>query len=102
MLPNIAVTDVRAGRHSAAHEAMRADFTLVLLDTVPQAGHGFARDTLGALRLRKDASEQAGLTLLRDADDLVFGSSRSLHRPSLPGGGFRSLTEANPVAGHWP
>jgi hypothetical protein len=31
--------------------------------------------------------------LLQDADDLLLGSYRSLHRPSLPWGGLQSLVE---------
>ena len=55
----LAAMGATTARHVAVDEAMRADFALLLLDAMPQAGHGYARDTLGALRLCKDAGEQA-------------------------------------------
>ena len=55
----LAALGATTARAVAVDEAMRADFALLLLDAMPQAGHGFARETLGALRLRKDADEQA-------------------------------------------
>lgn len=67
-------------RRVAVDEAMRADFALLLLDAMPQAGHGFARDTLGALRLRKEAGEQSALraeaAIADRAMQAVFGAIR--------------------------
>jgi Transaldolase/Fructose-6-phosphate aldolase len=40
--------------------------------------------------------------LLQDANDLLFGSYRSHHHPSLPWGGLSSQMGKNPVAGHNP
>lgn len=42
-------------------ETMRADFALLLLDTLPGAAHGFADKTVGALRIRKDQTEYESL-----------------------------------------
>lgn len=44
-------------------ETMRADFALLLLDTIPGARHSFTADTVGALRMRKDAAEFAKLKM---------------------------------------
>jgi Xaa-Pro aminopeptidase len=44
-------------------ETMRADFALLLLDALPGAKHSFTDDTLGALRMRKDAAEFAALKM---------------------------------------
>ena len=66
--PEAALTDLLAachattpGLHVAVDEAMRADFALRLLDALPSPRRSFAADTVGALRLRKDASEIAAL-----------------------------------------
>ncbi len=42
-------------------ETMRADFALPLLDALPNVARGFAQDTVGALRMVKDADELAAL-----------------------------------------
>lgn len=42
-------------------EAMRADHALLLLDALPNRPRGFASETLGALRMIKDAAELAAL-----------------------------------------
>ena len=45
----------------ALDETMRADFALLLLGALPDAKHTFLADTVGALRMRKDAAEFAAL-----------------------------------------
>lgn len=45
----------------ALDEAMRADHALLLLDALPGVARGFAADTLGPLRMVKDAAELAAL-----------------------------------------
>jgi Xaa-Pro aminopeptidase len=50
-----------APRRIALDDAMRADHALLLLDAVPNAARGFAGETLGALRMVKDADELAAL-----------------------------------------
>lgn len=42
-------------------EAMRADHALLLLDNLPNCARGFAAETVGALRMIKDAAELAAL-----------------------------------------
>jgi len=44
-------------------ETMRADFALLLLDAIPGAKHAFTTDTLGALRMVKDAGEYEALKM---------------------------------------
>ena len=70
-------------RHIAVDEAMRADFALLLLDAMPQAAHGFARDTLGVLRLRKDASEQASLRAEAAIADTAMEAIFAAIRPGV-------------------
>lgn len=48
-------------RGVSVDETMRADHALLLLDAVPNVTRGFAADTLGALRMIKDADELAAL-----------------------------------------
>lgn len=76
----LAALNATTARRVAVDEAMRADFALLLLDAMPQAAHAFARDTLGALRLRKDAGEQASLraeSLIADtAMEAIFAAIR--------------------------
>jgi Xaa-Pro aminopeptidase len=45
----------------ALDETMRADFALLLLGQLPDAAHRFTLDTLGTLRMRKDAVEYGWL-----------------------------------------
>lgn len=45
----------------AVDEAMRADHALLVLDAAPQATRSYAAQTLGALRMIKDADELAAL-----------------------------------------
>lgn len=48
-------------RRVCVDEAMRADHALLLLDALPDAARGFAGETLGVLRMVKDAAELACL-----------------------------------------
>jgi Xaa-Pro aminopeptidase len=48
-------------RGISVDETMRADHALLLLDAVPNVARGFASDTVGALRMIKDADELAAL-----------------------------------------
>lgn len=64
-------------------EAMRADFALLLLDALPQAGHGFARETLGDLRLCKDAAEQEELRRNARIDDEAMEAVFAALRPGM-------------------
>lgn len=64
-------------------EAMRSDFALLLLDALPQAGHGFARDTLGELRLCKDAAEQDELRRNAAISDEAMSAIFAALRPGM-------------------
>ena len=74
------------GRHPsrlALDEAMRADHALLLLDALPNCARGFAAETLGPLRMRKDAAE---IALLRDnarIADLAQSAERQAIRPGI-------------------
>lgn len=53
----LAACGVRPGLRVGLDEAMRADFALRLLDALPSPRRSFAAETVGQLRLRKDAAE---------------------------------------------
>ncbi|MCC7320170.1 MAG: aminopeptidase P family protein [Rubellimicrobium sp.] len=80
-----ALADLRAttARKVAVDETMRADFALLLLDALPQAGHALAQDTLGALRLRKDAGEQDELRMNAAIDDAAVRAVLAAIRPGM-------------------
>ena len=62
---------------------MRADHALLLLDALPNCARGFAAETLGPLRMRKDAAE---IALLRDnarIADLAQSAERQAIRPGI-------------------
>lgn len=50
-----------APTHVSLDEAMRADHALLVLDALPNCTRGFVTETLGALRVIKDADELAAL-----------------------------------------
>lgn len=79
----LAALGATTARQVAVDEAMRADFALLLLDAMPQAGYGFARDTLGALRLRKDAGEQAQLRAEAEIADRAMEAIFAAIRPGM-------------------
>ena len=60
-----ALADVSAteAKKVALDETMRADFALLLLDALPGAAHAFTAETVGALRMRKDATEYKALKM---------------------------------------
>lgn len=66
----------------AIDEAMRADFALLVLDTLPEAAHAYAADTVGSLRMRKDGDEYASLKANADIAD---GAMRALWAGLKPG-----------------
>jgi Xaa-Pro aminopeptidase len=70
-------------RKVAVDETMRADFALLLLDAVPQAGHGFAHESLGALRMCKDAAEQDDLRMNAAIDDAAMQAVFAALRPGM-------------------
>lgn len=64
-------------------EAMRADHALLLLEALPQARHSFAAETVGHLRLRKDAAEIAALRENARIADLAQAALRAAIRPGM-------------------
>jgi Xaa-Pro aminopeptidase len=80
-----ALADLRAttARRVAVDETMRTDFSLLLLDALPQAGHAFARDTLGPLRMRKDAAEQDALRMNAAIADAAVTAMAAALRPGM-------------------
>lgn len=74
---------IGAGARIGLDESMRADFALLLLDAIPGARHGFAAETLGALRLCKDATEQGELRREAAIADAALRATFDAIRPGL-------------------
>lgn len=64
-------------------ETMRADHALLLLDNLPNVARGFAAETVGALRMRKDAAELASLEENARIADLAQGVLRAAIRDGV-------------------
>lgn len=79
----LAATAATTARKVAVDEAMRADFALLLLDAMPQASHSFAAETLGTLRLCKDAGEQADLRAEAAIADAAMLAIFAAMRPGM-------------------
>jgi Xaa-Pro aminopeptidase len=79
----LAALRATTARNVAVDEAMRADFALMLLDALPQARHGFAADTLGALRMRKSPAEMEELRMNAEIDDLAIEAIHAAIRPGM-------------------
>lgn len=71
-------------RKVALDETMRADFALLLLDALP-AGviREFTDTTLGALRMRKDASEYEALKMNAEIADRAMQKAMATARPGM-------------------
>lgn len=67
----------------ALDETMRADFALLLLDTIPGARHSFTAETVGALRMRKDAAEFAKLKMNAGIADRAMQKAFASIRPGM-------------------
>jgi Xaa-Pro aminopeptidase len=68
----------------ALDETMRADFALLLLDALPaDTRRTFTPDTLGGLRMRKDASEYAKLKMNAAIADRAMQKAFSAARPGM-------------------
>ncbi|WP_151720247.1 M24 family metallopeptidase [Gemmobacter serpentinus] len=64
-------------------ETMRADHALMLLEALPGVARGFATETVGYLRLRKDAAEIAALRENARIADLAQTALRAAIRPGV-------------------
>jgi len=70
-------------RKVAVDESMRADFALLLLGALPQASHSFAAESLGPLRMRKDAAEQDALRMNAAIDDAAITAIFAALKPGM-------------------
>ena len=77
-----AVNAGNAGR-VVLDETMRADFALLLLDNLPNAGHAFTSETVGALRMRKDESEFKALKASSGVADRAMQKAFAAIRPGM-------------------
>lgn len=80
-----ALADVEAASANkvALDETMRADFALLLLGALPGATHTFTPDTLGALRMRKDATEFKMLKMNARIADRAMQKAFSAIKPGM-------------------
>jgi Xaa-Pro aminopeptidase len=80
----------------ALDETMRADFALLLLGALPGAQHSFMADTVGALRMRKDADEYARLKMNAGIADRAMEAAFAAIKP-----GMTETELAGVVKGHF-
>jgi Xaa-Pro aminopeptidase len=80
-----ALADVKAmaAKKVALDETMRADFALLLLGALPGAAHTFTPDTLGALRMRKNATEFKALKMNAQIADRAMQKAFFSIRPGM-------------------
>ena len=79
----LAATDAVEAQNVVLDETMRADFALLLLDMLPGADHAFTDETLGALRMRKDATEFANLKMNAGIADRAMQKAFASIRPGM-------------------
>ncbi|BCH35458.1 peptidase M24 [Mesorhizobium sp. L-8-10] len=77
----------------ALDETMRADFALLLLDALPGARHAFTAETLGALRMRKDAGEFARLKMNAGIADRAMQKAFAAIRPGMTETGLAAVVK---------
>lgn len=87
--PNAALTaalaaiDASEAKSVVLDETMRADFALLLLGALPVAKHSFTDDTIGALRMRKDAAEFKKLKINAGIADRAMQKAFASVRPGM-------------------
>ncbi|MBU1305469.1 MAG: Xaa-Pro peptidase family protein [Alphaproteobacteria bacterium] len=64
-------------------ETMRADFALLVLDTLPGASRRFTNDTVGYLRSRKDTAEYNALKKSAVLNDAAMAAGFAALRPGI-------------------
>jgi Xaa-Pro aminopeptidase len=79
----LAAIDATEARNVVLDETMRADFALLLLDALPGAMHAFTDQTLGALRMRKDAAEYKSLKMNAGIADRAMQKAFSVVKPGM-------------------
>ncbi|MGE0503545.1 MAG: M24 family metallopeptidase [Rhizobiaceae bacterium] len=70
-------------RKVALDETMRADFALLLLGVLPDATHTFTPETLGGLRMMKDAAEFKALKANAGIADRAMQKALAAIRPGM-------------------
>lgn len=70
-------------RRVSLDEQMRTDHGLLVLDSLPNVARGFASETIGALRMVKDAAELAALEENARIADLAQTAVRAAIRPGV-------------------
>lgn len=80
-----ALADIGAAsaKKVALDETMRADFALLLLDALPDATHAFTPETVGALRMRKDAAEFKALKMNASIADRAMQKAFASIKPGM-------------------
>jgi hypothetical protein len=79
----LAAIDATEARQVVLDETMRADFALLLLGALPDATHAFTAETLGALRMRKDAGEYDRLKMNAGIADRAMQKAFATIRPGM-------------------
>ncbi|MGB8812079.1 MAG: M24 family metallopeptidase [Paracoccaceae bacterium] len=81
-------------RRVSLDETMRADHALMLLDGLPNVARGFAEDTVGYLRLRKDKAEIAALRENARIADLAQTALRAAVKPGVTEAALAEVAKA--------
>jgi Xaa-Pro aminopeptidase len=79
----LAAVDATGAGKVVLDETMRTDFALLLLDALPRAKHAFTADTVGALRMRKDAGEYAAIKANAEIADRAMQKAFAAIRPGM-------------------
>lgn len=93
----LADVDAAKARRIALDETMRADFALLMVDALPAAARSFTADTIGALRMRKDAGEYRLIKENAQINDRAMLAAFAAVRP-----GVTELEIAEVVRNHYP
>ncbi|MBO6901793.1 MAG: aminopeptidase P family protein [Rhizobiaceae bacterium] len=86
-----------SARAMALDETMRADFALLMVDALPSAARTFTTETIGALRMRKDAGECRLIKENAQINDRAMQAAFAAVRP-----GVTELEIAEAVRSHYP
>src|SRR5262245_52769727 len=76
-------TGATAAKKVVLDETMRADFALLLLGALPDATHAFTDQTLGALRMTKDAAEYKSLKMNAGIADRAMQKAFATVKPGM-------------------
>lgn len=93
----LVATGTDRARGIALDETMRADFALLLLDSLPNSKRNFSDDTVGALRMRKDETEYRLLKENALINDRAMQAGFAALKP-----GMTELELAAAIRAHYP